>query len=200
MRYLEKGKISLILNNPQAISALRATGNSPASLLWLLHPVLWTDLQHLDSFSISLAGHYGATLGEQLCVLLFPWSHPLLWPSLSRAGSSADSLSRTGEGMGRGAATCWGCCFLHCFSTWWCTPCTLSKWAARCEGQKLWLAGAVWDPGCISQGSGFTAHVWNHLLFPFVCVSITAVISDTSGHLYCTCFFLPSALQHLQRE
>lgn len=35
----------------------------------------------------------------------------------------------------------------------------LPKWATWCEGQKLWLAGAVWDPGCISEESGFRAHV-----------------------------------------
>lgn len=62
MRYLEKGKSSLFLNVPQAISALRATGNSPDSLLWLLHPVLYTDLQHSDPLHISLAGHYGVKL------------------------------------------------------------------------------------------------------------------------------------------
>lgn len=72
MRYLEKGKSSLFLNVPQAISALRATGNLPDSLLWLLHPVLYTDLQHSDSLNISLAGHYGVNLMKQLCVTLYP--------------------------------------------------------------------------------------------------------------------------------
>lgn len=115
---------------------------------------------------------------KQLCVTLYPWSHRLLWLFLSRAGSFADTSYRTGEGTGRGAATRWGCCFLHCFSTYWCTLCTVSKWATQCERQKLGLAGAVWEPGCISQESGFKAHVWNHLLF-FLYVSTMAVISDT---------------------
>lgn len=198
MRYLEKGKISLILNNPQAISALRATGNSPANLLWLLHSVLWADLQHLDSFSISLAGHYGATLGEQLCVMLFPWSHPLLWPSLSRAGWSAESLSRTGEGMGRGAATCWGCCLftllqhmvmhplytVQVSSKVWGAE-TLAGWSSL--GSRMYLPRVRVQssclkssslPFCVCQHHGCDfRHLRSsllHVLFPSICSSALA--------------------------
>lgn len=81
MRYLEKGKSSLFLNVPQAISALRATGNLPEKTSLAPAPralqrssVLpeLTAVKLTDSLNISLAGHYGVSLTKQLCVTLYP--------------------------------------------------------------------------------------------------------------------------------
>lgn len=104
-------------------------------------------------------------------------------------------------GQGRGAATAWGCCFLHCFSTYWCTPAHCPREQRGVRGRNFgWLEQfGNQDVSPKSQGSKLMSEIIFSSLS--VCQHHGCDVRHlSSGHLYCTCFFLPSALQHLQRE
>lgn len=84
MRFLENGKISLFLNSPRAIAALRATGNSSESRIWLPCISLTSSIARIyllkstDSWNISLAERSWVDGMKPLCLMLYPRSHCLL--------------------------------------------------------------------------------------------------------------------------